>query len=262
MIGLVLHVLHEHQVPDLDESVLVAEGRTAPFPVLLTLVVEDLRARPTRARHPHLPEVVLGVPALDPIHRDDRGPDVGRLVIGLEHREPETLRVHAQPLGRELVRPRDCLFLEVVAEAEVPQHLEEGEVTKGGADDVDVDGPHHLLDRGGPGEWRLLLAEEVGLEGDHPGIGEQQRRIVRDQRGRGADDMALFLEERGEGGPYLVAVHGGRPLRVGEVNDGRPVAGRHWDEPPWRRGREGRRRWRWRRHAIRSGSAADGGPAP
>ena len=106
----------------------------------------------------------------------------------------------------ELVGPGDGVFLEVVAEAEVAQHLEEGEMALGRTDDVDVDGPHHLLHRRRTWKGGMLLTEEVGLEGHHPGVGEQQRGVDRDQGSRWAHDMALFLEERGEKRANLVAV--------------------------------------------------------
>jgi hypothetical protein len=43
--------------------------------------------------------------------------------------DPDAVAVEAQDLGGELPRPTDRLGLEVVAEGEVAEHLEEAEVT-------------------------------------------------------------------------------------------------------------------------------------
>src|SRR5690606_33487244 len=99
----------------------------------------------------HLPEIVLAA-TLHTVggHTDTIDPDLGSLIVGLEHGEPESVGVETEHSGAHLIRERDGLLLEIVPETEVPQHLEEGEVPLGGADDVDVDGAGTLLDRGGP----------------------------------------------------------------------------------------------------------------
>jgi hypothetical protein len=96
---------------------------------------------------------------------------------------------------------------EVVAEGEVAEHLEERHVPVGSADVLDVRGSERLLDAGRSGIGRLLLAKEERLELDHPGRGEQQRGIVRDQRRRGHDRVATLLEEGEEPLSDLAAVH-------------------------------------------------------
>ena len=72
-------------------------------------------------------------------------------------------------LGQKLPGPVDRLALEIVAEAEVAQHLEEGMVVGRAADVVDVAGPQTLLAGRRPGEIQLAAAEEVVLELVHPG---------------------------------------------------------------------------------------------
>ena len=52
-------------------------------------------------------------------------PDLLGLVVGVVHRDPDAVGVEAEHLGDELPRPRDGVGLEVVAEAEVAEHLEE-----------------------------------------------------------------------------------------------------------------------------------------
>ena len=90
--------------------------------------------------------------------------------------------------------------LEVVAEAEVAQHLEEGVVARGVADVLQVvvlaAGAHAFLRRGGARVGALVEAEEHVLELVHAGVGEQQRRVVvRHQRAGGNDLVALGGEE-------------------------------------------------------------------
>ena len=151
--------LHEDQVPDLDEPLLPAECRPAVLPVAGALVEEQLRARPPRTGLPHVPEVVLPQ-ALDAVgrHAHRVTPDLLGFVVALVDGDPQPVAVDAEDLGHQLPGEGDGLGLEVVAEAEVAQHLEERAVPVGGADDVDVVGAETFLHRGGPGPGRDLVA--------------------------------------------------------------------------------------------------------
>ena len=68
-------------------------------------------------------------------------------------------------------------------------------------------GAHALLHRRRPIERGLLLTEEVRLERDHAGNGEEEVGIMRDEAGRGNNRVASGLEERGEGTAQLVRGH-------------------------------------------------------
>ena len=165
-------VLDEDVIPDLHVAILVHLGSTlgaVPRPA----VDEDLRARSAEpGRSPIV--VVLAAPD-DPLGRDpDVAPDADRLVVGLEHRDPQATGVDPPDLGHELEPPRAGLGLEVVAEGEVPQHLEEGLVPVGTTDVVDVHGSEALLDRHRPQERSRRVAEEVRDELVHAGVREQQ----------------------------------------------------------------------------------------
>ncbi len=111
-------------------------------------------------------------------------------------------------LGEELPGPVDRLALEVVAEAEVAQHLEERHVPGGLADVLDVAGPDALLAGGGPLEVGVAQAHELALELVHPGRREQDGRVVRDQHVAGTADAALGDEEVEEGFADVVGGHG------------------------------------------------------
>ena len=58
-------------------------------------------------------------------HADRVVPDLLGLVVGDVDGDPDAVAVEAEHLGDELPRPRDGVGLEVVAEAEVAEHLEE-----------------------------------------------------------------------------------------------------------------------------------------
>ena len=181
VVGLVLDELHEHQVPDLHVS-LVVDGGATRFAVLGSLVEEDLGGLSRRAGDAHLPEV-FSIQTLDALrwHADPVDPDAGRLVVGDVHRVPQPLGIDPVALGDELVCPGNGLLLEIVAEGEVAEHLEERQMPLRGPDDVDVAGPAYLLHGNRPWVGRRLLPEHVGLELDHPGTGDEQSRIQRYQ---------------------------------------------------------------------------------
>jgi hypothetical protein len=200
----VAEVLLEHEVPDLDVAGARRRvGRAAVGAEVGAVVEEDLGRRAARPGLAHLPEVVLVEP-LDALAREADGlaPDLLGLVVGHVDGDPQQVGVEPQHLGDELPGPRDGLVLEVLAEAEVPQHLEEAEVAQRPADVVEVvvlaPGAHARLGRHRP--WRVvrhrLLAQEQGDEGHHPRVGEHRRAGVRrDEAGRGDDGVPAGHEE-------------------------------------------------------------------
>ncbi|OPZ06361.1 MAG: hypothetical protein BWZ09_00430 [Alphaproteobacteria bacterium ADurb.BinA305] len=216
--------LHEHVVPDLDVAVAIFLGRSRrAAPDVVAVVVEDLGARAARAGVAHHPEVVRGVARALVVadadhalrrHADLLGPDVVGLVVLGVHRDPELVLGQLEDLGQQLPGVGDGVALEVVAEAEVAEHLEEGVVARGVADVLEVvvlaAGAHALLRGGGAGVGTLVEAEEHVLELVHAGVGEQQRRVlVRHERAGGHDLVALGFEELEEG----VADFGGFHVR-------------------------------------------------
>ena len=150
--GLVAVVLHEHEVPELEEAVaLLVDGGTPVGSELGAAVEVDLAAGSARAGLAGLPEVVLVAEPLDPLHRhtDDVVPDLLGDIVALVHGDPQAVTVHPPVLGDQLPAGRDDELLEVVAEAEVAEHLEEHEVALRAADVVEVvvlaARPHALL---------------------------------------------------------------------------------------------------------------------
>src|SRR5262249_36796987 len=149
-----------------------------------------LAARPAGAGRAGLPEVLRARALDDPLARQtDLLPQRDRLLVGAdaerlvaaEDGHPELVRVEPEALRRQLPRERDRALLEVVADREVAEHLEEREVPMRRADDVDVDRAKALLTARQARVRRLLLPEEVRLERVHPGGREQHAGI--EQRG-------------------------------------------------------------------------------
>jgi len=170
------------------------------------------------------PEVLVLAQPLELLRQqlDIVEPDLGRLVIVEVDRRGELLRVDAQPflVRAELPRPKDRLAFEIVAEAEIAQHLEERVVVGRAAHVVDIAGPQALLAGRRPGELQLAAAEEMVLELVHPGGGEQHRRVpAGHEHVAGAADAALGLEEFQVLFAQLVAFHDG-PLQAREDGSG------------------------------------------
>ncbi len=145
----------------------------------------ELRARAAGTHLPHLPEVLL-VPQLENPLRREVGvlePQLARLVVRHVHGGPQAVRVEPELRGDELPRVADRLALEVVAEGEVAEHLEEGVVARRAPHLLEVvvlaAHPQALLGRHHPRSRRRHLALEGALELNHAGVGEQEGRVVR-----------------------------------------------------------------------------------
>src|SRR5688572_29050071 len=194
--------LHEHQVPDLDEAVAV-RVRAARWAAgyLVAVVVEDLRARSARAGVAHGPEIVRGRDADDLALRQagDLAPQAERLVILGVDGDQQLVLGEAVFLGDQAPGEVDRALLEIVAEREVAEHLEEGVMACSIADVLQVvvlaAGAHAFLRGRGADVRPLLLAGEDVLELHHAGVGEHQRRVVaRHQRAGGHDLVPFALE--------------------------------------------------------------------
>ena len=208
-VGLLIE-LHEHQVPDLDVAPRVVFGRrNAVDRGQVGAEIEvDFAARTAGARIPHSPEVFLFAQAQDParIDTDRVAPDRRGLLVArhggraVEDGDPQALFRYAVHLGEQLPRPDDRVFLEVVAEREVPEHLEERVMARRAADLFEVvvlsGDTQAFLGRRGPRILPLLASGEDVFELVHPGVREQQRRVVgQDERRARHDTVAARCEE-------------------------------------------------------------------
>ena len=193
--------LREHDVPDFDIPVTVAAHGAAGLAAapLRAAVVVDLRARTARACA-MLPEVVLLAKAEDALSRDTDllVPDFKRLVVVEVDRRVQPIRLQTDPFraGEELPCPGQRLFLKVIAEREVAQHLKIGAVARGLADVVDIARADALLAGADARARRHLLAGKERLHRRHAGVDEQNRFVVlRNQRKAGQAQMSLALKK-------------------------------------------------------------------
>ena len=118
--------LHEYVVPNFDETVAVFIGRAwRAARNMVTVVVENLRARTARASVRHHPEVVALVLAAFVIantdnavfgHADDVAPNGVGFIVFMVHGSQQTLFGQAVMLGQQLPAPFDTFFFEVIAE--------------------------------------------------------------------------------------------------------------------------------------------------
>ena len=165
------------------------------------MVVEDFRAGAAGAGVAHLPEIVRAGDAQDLLvgQPGDLLPQVEGLVVVDIDGDQQLLGRQAVLLGDQLPGERDGALLEVVAEGEVAEHLEEGVVARGVADIVEVvvlaAGAHAFLRRGGAGVGALFQAGEDVLELHHAGIGEHQRRVVARHERRRRHDLVVVAGE-------------------------------------------------------------------
>ena len=207
-----LLILHEHEVPDLDEAVALLVGRARRAAGnMRAVVVENLRARTAGAELPHGPEIV------GPIDAENAGlgqprdlfPELERVVVVDIDGGDQLLFGEREGLGEEVPGELDRVILEIIAKGKVPQHLKEGVVAGRVAHVVEVvvlaAGAHALLRADRALVRPLLDTGEDVLELHHPGIGEHQRGVVaRHERRRRHDRVPVLGEIVEEGRPDFV----------------------------------------------------------
>jgi hypothetical protein len=213
--------LGEDKVPHLEVALVLPAGiellgACGGVVEVLPAVVEDLRAR-AAGTFADVPEVVLVADDALLGQTDLLVPDFkGFVVLGVD-RYTEAVGIKADPLlaGEELPRPGDGLFLEVVADGEVAEHLEERVVAGRFPDVLDVVGADALL---GVGDARVVgheAAVEVLLQRGHPGVDPQERRVVdRHERGARLDLVPLGGEKVEEFPADLARFHAPIPPSV------------------------------------------------
>ena len=221
-----LVILHEHQVPHLQPAaaaVVQADAAVgqATGAGCCTPVVVQFTGGAAGTGVAHRPEIGLLAHAHDAVCRqaDLVTPHLQRLLVVVEDRGHQQVAGDSVD-GREAVPGVvDRLALEIVAEREVAQHLEEGMVPRGRADLLQVvvlaADAHALLAAGGAHVGALLQSEERVLKGHHARVDEKQGRVaMRHQRRAGHERMALLLEIVQECSADLR-----RCLRSGDLHD-------------------------------------------
>ena len=190
---------------------------------VVPVIVENLRARAAGAGVAHRPEIVACRDADDPLlgQAGDLPPQIERLVVVVIDGDGELFRRQPEVARQQVPGEFDRVVLEIIAEREVAEHLEERVVARGIADIVEVvvlaAGAHAFLRRRRPDVGALLDAGEDVLELHHPGVGEHERRVVaRHERARRHDVMPVLAEELEEVRSNVVdAAHGPKSLEMG-----------------------------------------------
>ena len=160
----------------------------APVPVHLRVGPARARGRrPTRSSPTRAARTIRSARLADlaPVLVRDLVLAEPELGVAGEDGDPEPLGVELQVLEHELPGELDRALLEVLAEREVAEHLEERQVRAVEADLVDVRRAEALLHGRQQRRRRLLAAEEERHQRLHPG-GREQRRAVVGARDRAA----------------------------------------------------------------------------
>src|SRR5690606_8502442 len=119
-----LLILHEDEIPDLDEAVAIGVGAAGrPAGDAIAMIVEDLRARAAWPGVAHRPEIVAGTDADDALLRQpgDLSPQrEGIVVVGIDGND-QSIGGEPELLRREIPGELDRPLLEIIAEGEIPQ---------------------------------------------------------------------------------------------------------------------------------------------
>ena len=147
-----------------------------------------------------LPEVVLLAQTHHVVRSNAHllGPDIVGLVVLFVDGDVQLILGDGHPLvaGQELPCPGNDLFLEVILEGEVAQHLKEGAVAGSDAHALDIRGADALLAGGHTMAGRLFLRQEPLFHGGHAAVDQQQAGVVlRHQREAVQTQVALALKE-------------------------------------------------------------------
>ena len=164
--------------------------------VFFTAVIEQFGVRSARAAA-DFPEVVGCLADMFGNHTDFDPRLHGDIVIRI-NRDIELLSVKADPFwtGQEFPGPGNRLFLEIVTDREVAEHLKERMMSRCLADILDIVGTDRFLRVGDPVAGRLLRAVKILLQGRYTGIDPEQCRIImRNQTGTRFDHAAFCLPE-------------------------------------------------------------------
>ncbi len=165
------------------------------------MIEKDFGARSAGAGIAHAPEIIRGRNADDLFFGQTRNfaPQVGGFfILGIDRRK-QLFFGQAVALGQKVPGKFDRIGLEIIAEGEIAEHFEKGQMAGGVAHIVQIvmlaARANNLLGCRGAGIGTGFLPGEHVLERYHASIGEEQGRIVlRHERGRGNDLVAMVSE--------------------------------------------------------------------
>ena len=166
------------------------------------MIIENFRTRSAGTRVPHHPEIVLGTNSNDSLggHTDLFYPDFFGLIIFFKDCDPELVLGQSEYFCQKSPGIVDGIGFEIIAKAEIAQHLEKRVMPRGVANVVEVivfaTGPYATL----RGRCALVVAHVITgkdiLELHHSCIGEEQGLVIaRYQRTGGNNLVSVFLEK-------------------------------------------------------------------
>ena len=184
-LGFFLPILHENQVPDLDETVTIFLRRAGwAAPDMIAMIVEQFAARAAGAIVAHRPEIVLGGDTDDAVFRKtgNLAPQIISLIVIMIDGGRQPGGVDAPFLGDQRPGMFDRLFLEIVAEREIAHHLEKGVVAGGVAHIIEIimlaAGTDALLRAGGGDIGPRFQARKNILERHHACVNKHKCRVI------------------------------------------------------------------------------------
>ena len=191
--------LREYQVPDFHVAVAVAADLTLRSAAATAFAAVKINFRAGTARTgAMLPEVVLFAKANDALRRDAYlfGPDFCRFIVLFVNRNPQLVRRNFQDTGQKFPCPCGCLYLEIVAEGKVSQHLKVGTVAVIMSYAVDIRCADTLLAGGHTVIWRCFQSQEVFFQRRHAGVNQQKALVILwHQRGAWQPGVTLAFKE-------------------------------------------------------------------
>ena len=159
------------------------------------MIIKNFAARAARSGVAHRPKIVAGRDADNPLvgQAGNFFPEAKGFVIRMVYGHGQPVRRNAPDFRDKIPRVVDCLFLEIVSEGKIAQHLEKRMVTGGIADIVEIvmlaSGPNAFLTRRGCRVGTFFGPGEDILERHHPRVDEHQRRIIIGNERRGGHNL-------------------------------------------------------------------------
>src|SRR5690606_19470383 len=142
--------LHEDEIPQLEPAFALGRGllaESARIGLFVPEIVVDLGARPAGAGVAHLPKIIGRAAADDALlgKAGDILPDAFGLFIGgtvafltTKDRHHQALGIEAEVIAYKAPSEANRVLFEIIAEGEIPEHLEEGMVPGGHADVFEI----------------------------------------------------------------------------------------------------------------------------
>ena len=197
-----LLVLHEDEVPDLDETISFGVGRAwRAAGNVRAVIVKNFRTRAAWAGLTHGPEIIVAGNAQYLAVRKPGNllPELKSVIIVDIDGDEQLVPGQRVFLGHQIPRKLDRPLLEVVSEGEVTEHLEEGMMPCGIPDIVEVvvlaARAYAFLCGHGARIRPLLQPREDILELHHPCIGEHQGRIIARHQRRRRHHLVIVARE-------------------------------------------------------------------